>query len=61
MGIEYNTHEPMLELIMVPWVVTPGSVEAVKILKNDKAKFNAASKNTYIHTPFTLLMNFLRI
>jgi len=37
MGIQYNTHEPMLELIMVPWVVvTPNSVEGVQILKNDE-------------------------
>jgi len=50
MGIQYNTHELVLELITVPWVVTPRSVEAVTFLKNDEAKFKAASKNTYIHT-----------
>ena len=53
-----TTHEPMLELIMVPWVVTSGSVEDVTIPKNDGAKFKAASQNTHIHTAFTLQMNF---
>jgi hypothetical protein len=48
----------MLELIIVPWAVTPGSVEAVTIPKNDEAQFQAAPKSTYIHTPFTLQMNF---
>jgi hypothetical protein len=58
MGIQYNTHEPMLELIMVPWVVTAGSVEIVTILRNDRAKFKAASKKSHIHTALTVQTNF---